>query len=48
MCTSKLKGSFDVRACAVLILTAVLECERDLEYLESLGLGGRLKKKAFL
>ena len=44
MCTSKLIGSFWACGCIVSSLFLVFECESDLEYLESRGREGGLKK----
>ena len=48
MCSSKLIGVFWVCRCIVLSLFVVLECDRDLEDLESLGLEGGLKEDVYL
>ena len=48
MCTSKLMGSFWCCGCIVLGFFLVLESERDLEYLESLGGEGGLYEDVYL
>ena len=48
MCSSKLIGVFWVCSSIVLSLFLVLECDRDLEDLESLGLEGGLKEDVYL
>ena len=47
MFTSKMMVSIDVWTCTASILFLVLECERDLQCLESLGLEGGLQEEVY-